>query len=432
MFTDNFLWGAASASTQVEGAYAEDGKGLSIWDIAPSEKIRQGANCHIACDHYHRFREDVALMKKMGLKAYRFSVSWPRIQPEEDRINPEGISFYRELVQELKNAGIEPLITLYHWDLPVWVQQAGGWRSDRIVEWFVRYTQIVVENLSDHVQWWMTFNEPLNFLYNGYVTGYHSPFIQDSAALQPITIHCLQANAEAIKAIRKTAKLTPKVGIAVGSQCAIPKNSSSQAMETAYKETFDSYLGTLINRWWCDPMILGQAVQLDESNSISQELAQSLKCDFDFIGMNIYQPFDSEAADRDNPDPDQRTSMGWPIISTCMYWNIRFFWERYGLPILITENGAAFEDTLTPEGTVHDPRRSDYIRDHLVNLKQAAAEGIPVLGYLYWSIMDNFEWTMGYDPRFGLIYIDYATQERILKDSAQVYRQIIETNGKNL
>ena len=432
MFSENFLWGAASASAQVEGAYLEDGKGLSIWDVAPKDKIRFGENCHIACDHYHRFRDDIALMKKIGLKVYRFSLSWPRIQPSEGAVNQKGIAFYRQLIDELKANGIVPMVTLYHWDMPVWVHQQGGWHNEKIIDLFLQYTEIIVNAFSDQIQWWMTFNEPYSFLHNGYVTGVHAPFEQDRSDFSRITVHCLRANAGAVQIIRRHAKCTPKIGIAVGSQCSIPCNSSASAVEAAYKKTFESPLGTLINRWWCDPMLLGQFVKLDDQHQISAELARTLQCDLDFIGLNLYQPFDSDAADRDHPDPNRRTDLGWPIDGRCMYWNVRFFWERYQLPILISENGAAFSDRISPDGAVHDPRRSDYLKEHLTNLKQAAKENIPVLGYLYWSIMDNFEWAEGYAPRFGIIYVDYTSQKRILKDSAESFRQIIESNGSIL
>ncbi len=432
MFSENFLWGAASASAQVEGAYLADSKGLSIWDVAPEDRIRGGSSCHIACDHYHLFREDVALMKKMGLKAYRFSVSWPRIQPKQNTVNPEGITFYQQLVAELKQAGIEPMVTLYHWDMPLWVYELGGWHDEKIVDLFEQYTKIVVDALSDQVQWWMTFNEPYSFLYNGHVTGIHAPFEQNWDAFGKISIHCMKANAAAVQIIRKNAKRTPKVGVAFGSQCSIPSDHTRSAVERSRQKTFNSQLGTLINRWWCDPMVLGQGLRLDETHHISDDTAKALKCDLDFIGLNIYQPFDSDAPDRDDPNPDRRTALGWPIDGRCMYWNVRYFWERYKLPILISENGIAVADRVLPDGAVCDIRRSDYITEHITNLKQAAKENIPVLGYMYWSVMDNFEWAEGYDPRFGLVYVDYSSQKRILKNSAETYRQIIQSNGECL
>lgn len=431
-FSEDFLWGAASASAQIEGAFDADGKGLSIWDIAPVDKIRCSENCHLSCDHYHRFREDVALMKQMGLKAYRFSVSWPRIQPSKGTVNPDGIDFYRQLVKELKDAGIEPMVTLYHWDMPVWVYESGGWTQGEIIELFTQYTKIVVDALSDQVQWWMTFNEPYSFLYNGYVTGVHAPFVQNRDIFTQISENCLRANAAAVHTIRQNAVLPPKIGIALGSQCSIPKNDTQQAVAEASQNTFDSPLGLLINRWWCDPMIFGKGVTLNETHQITDQSAQAMKCRLDFIGLNIYQPFDSDAVDRDCPNPDRRTGLGWPIDGRCLYWNVRFFFERYGVPILISENGMSDPDTVTTDGAVHDERRIRFIEEYLRYLKQAAQEQIPLLGYLHWSVMDNFEWAEGYGPRFGLAYVDYPSQRRILKDSAIVYRTIIESNGSNL
>lgn len=431
-FPPQFLWGAASASAQIEGGYNEDGKGLSIWDVAPADKIRSAENCHQACDHYHRFREDVALMKQLGLKAYRFSISWSRIQPAKGTINSTGLRFYQELVQELKNSGIEPIVTLYHWDMPVWVFENGGWYSEEIVELFNEYTKIVVEALSYQVQWWVTFNEPYSFLYNGNVTGIHAPFQQNWEHFTTLSVHCLRANAVAVQTIRQHAVLPPKIGIALGSQCSIPRSHTAQALSHSKQKTFQSPLGLLINSWWCDPMLLGKGVTLDDTHRISGQTAQTLKCRLDFIGLNIYQPFDDEVVDRDCPDPNKRTGLGWPIDAECMYWNVRFFFERYGLPILITENGMSDPDTLTPDGAVHDPRRTAYIKEHLHYLKKAAQDNIPILGYLHWSIMDNFEWAEGYTPRFGLLYVDYPSQKRIVKDSAFEYRTIIQTNGAYL
>ncbi len=431
-FSDNFLWGAASAATQVEGGYNIDGKGLSIWDIAPEDKIRNGENCHLACDHYHRFREDVALMKEMGLKAYRFSISWPRIQPAQGTQNPDGIRFYRELIKALKDAEIEPIVTLYHWDLPLWIYQLGGWYREEIITLFNEYVKIVVDSFSDQVTWWMTFNEPYSFLYNGYVTGVHAPFLQDWDSFTELSRHCLRANALAVQTIRQHAITPPKIGIALGSQCSIPQSCYESAIEISRNKTFDSPLGALINRWWCDPMILGKGVILDEKHQISNEEAKEMKCQLDFIGLNIYQPFDSDAADKDNPDPARRTGLGWPIDGRCMYWNIRFFYERYGIPLLIAENGMSDPDTVAPDGNVYDDRRIAYMEEYLHHLKEAVKENIPVLGYLHWSIMDNFEWAEGYTPRFGLIYVDYSSQKRILKSSAIAYRKIIQTNGSAL
>lgn len=433
-FSKDFLWGAASAAAQVEGAYNEDGKGLSIWDCAEEKKLKRSDNCHIACDHYHRYKEDVALMKQIGLKSYRFSVSWPRIIPEKGKVNAKGIEFYHNLVKELRLAGIEPLCTLYHWDLPMWVYKEGGWKNPKVIEWFAEYVKIVVEALSEEVHYWMTFNEPQMFIGQGYVTGIHAPFKKSIPSIFKLSKNVLLAHGNAVQIIRQYAKTQSKIGVALAASAFIPKGDSCEAVQWAYENTFSEKPAMFGNAWWTEPMLAGRAPAMLQRTLKEKDLRQIAQ-PLDFVGLNVYQPFNYDCAwaEGEKSTPGMpRNTIGWPIAGDTLYWTARFVYEKYQLPILITENGMANTDFPMLDGKVHDPQRIDFIRRYLAGLKKAVQEGIPVIGYQHWSIMDNYEWAEGYDPRFGLIYVDYATQERILKDSAYFYAEIIRTNGENI
>ena len=432
-FPKDFLWGAASASAQVEGAYLADGKCLSIWDAAPAGKIKNGDTCHDGCDHYHHFKEDVALMREIGLKSYRFSVSWCRVMPEEGRINPKGLQFYSDLVDELLKNDIEPLLTLYHWDLPVWVQARGGWLSEKIVPLFEAYVRAVVDALSDRVRYWITINEPQCFIMNGHMVGAHAPFMRRYRALPSLSKNCLLANKAAYTIIRQQAKQPPQIGVAMAASSAIPKSESPEDIEQARILTFEKSTGTLSNRWFDDPVFLGKPVSAYGIYHLSAELAKKLKCDYDFVGVNVYAPIQSNWRGKNYDVPEERkSSIGWVIDGRCLYWTIRFFYERYGLPIMVTENGMSDRDVVSADGCVHDEKRIRYLQEYLGNVKRAVDENIPVIGYQQWSIMDNFEWAEGYSPRFGLIHIDYESKKRTLKDSASWYRNVIQTNGEGL
>jgi beta-glucosidase len=433
-FPNDFLWGAASAAVQIEGAYTEDGKGLSIWDIAPKKKIKNGENCHQASDHYHHYKEDVAMMKELGLTSYRFSVSWPRVIPEKGVVNPKGLAFYVNLVNELKSAGIEPLCTLYHWDLPVWVHKEGGWKNKKIIGYFAEYVKIVVDALSDSVQWWMTMNEPQCFIMNGYTQGNHAPFKRNLLSLFKLTRNALLAHGRAVKVIREHAKLPPKIGWAMASGCFVPEDESEMTISDARDKTFGKGIGLLGNCWWMDPAQKGSAPKPLKYFLSKKDMAEIFQ-PLDFVGVNVYQPFNFApwGGDPDRIKPGMpRTSMDWLVMEETLYWTIRFVYERYHLPVMVTENGMAENDVVCLDGKVHDPQRADFIYRYLRNVKRAVNEDIPVLGYQHWAVMDNFEWAEGYNPRFGLIYVDYETQKRIIKDSGYAYAHIIETNGSCL
>lgn len=439
-FPQDFLWGAASAAYQVEGAYDEDGKGAGIWDALSEGHVKHGENGNVACDHYHRYKEDIALMKEMGLKAYRFSVSWPRVIPREGEVNEKGLEFYRNLVDELIEAGIEPMCTIFHWNLPMWLYEKGGWRCDEISGYFAEYAKVLVEALSDKVTYWMTVNEPACFIGNGYVTGEHAPFMScldmehpekmvgDVAALSKNVLLC---HGKAADIIRKFAVKTPKIGMALNGSVFTPPDFNEESIAKAEMATFpdQSMFGNI--NWWADPMVKGeippamlQLVNEEEKEMICQPL--------DFFGFNCYNSADyDEYMGKNNAvyPGMSRTAMGWPITPNVLYWAVKFIYKRYGLPVLITENGMANVDFVMSDDEVHDPQRIEFIRSYLTGLKKAAQEGVPLLGYMYWSILDNFEWAEGYDKRFGLIYVDYQTQKRIRKDSSYWYADVIRSNG---
>lgn len=433
VFSDNFLWGAASASAQVEGAWNEDGRSPSIWDIAPTKKIKYGENCHTSCDHYHRYKEDVALMKEIGLKSYRFSISWSRIIPHEGEVNQKGIEFYNGLINELIAAGIEPLITLYHWDLPVWVQEKGGWLSEKIIPLFEEYTRVVVEAFSDRVTYWMTINEPQCYIMNGHMQGVHAPFKRKYLALPKLTENCMRCHGIAVKTIRAYAKKTPKVGIAMATGAFVPKDESEDAVAYARKQSLEEGLGLMGTKWWYDPIVLGKKVTAFGVYRTKMKHIEEICQPLDFIGINVYEPNNTGAWGGDptaNKSGLPRTTLGWVIDGRVLYWAIRFISEKYKLPIMVTENGMAGMDILGLDGKVQDPQRIDFMYRYLGNLKRAVSEGYSVIGYQHWSIMDNFEWAEGYDPRFGLIYVDYNNNcKRTLKESAYEYSKIIKTSG---
>lgn len=434
-FSSDFLWGGATAAHQIEGAAFEDGKTAGIWDALCEGHVAHGENGHVACDHYHRYKEDVTMMKEMGLKAYRFSISWPRVMPEPGVVNEKGLQFYVDLVHELTSAGIEPVVTLFHWNLPMWMYNKGGWENPEIADYFADYVKVVVEALSDKVRWWITLNEPQCFIGVGYHSGRHAPFHTETVQLPYIVRNVMMAHGRAVQVIREAAKQTPKIGFAPTGPVQTPLNNSAEEIEKARQASFDEFGGIRSNSWWSDPIVLG-IVPEPLKKAISDEDLKTICQPLDFYAYNVYNSDNyAETPGKVNPlvRPGMpRTALNWPITPEVIYWASKFHYERYHLPILVSENGMANIDFVMLDGKVHDPQRIDYIHRHLKCLKQAAEEGVPVIGYLHWSVMDNFEWAVGYDARFGLIYVDYQTQERIWKDSAYDYREIIRTNGENL
>lgn len=446
-FCKDFLWGAASAAHQIEGAYLEDGKGMGIWDTFEQETgyIIRNENGNVACDHYHRYREDVAIMKELGLKSYRFSVSWPRVMPEGyGTVNEKGLQFYIDLVNELTEAGIEPMVTLFHWNLPTAIYELGGWENPQVVDWFEQYTDVVTTALGKKVKYWMTFNEPQLFIGAGLNAGVFAPFEKKSTeALMRISKNVYLAHGKAVRIIRKNCQ-NSIVGMAPTGEIVIPRDMNAESIERARKLSFsmkkESFTSSIT--WWSDPVFFGkipedaQAIFGECLPVLTEEEWEIVTEPLDFYGFNIYQGLeDLDSTEEYGPyayPGSPKTSMDWNVTPEVLYWSCRFLYERYGKPIMITENGMSSFDWVSLDGKVHDPNRIDFLHRYLRSIKDAVSEGIPVLGYQYWSIMDNFEWIIGYDKRFGLVYVDYRTQKRTIKDSACWYRDVIATNGEIL
>jgi beta-glucosidase len=434
-FPQEFLWGVATASAQIEGAYLKDGRTPSIWDAAPDKRLKNGENCHIACDHYHRYKEDIAIMKKMGVQSYRFSLSWSRIIPAEGQVNELGIAFYNALIDELLAAGITPIITLYHWDLPLWVEtKYQGWLNQKIVDLFAEYTRVVTEAFSDRVTLWLTFNEPQCFLMNGYITKVHAPFKRVIFRFSRLIRHFMKANKVAIETIRRHAKKPPKIGLSFGSGAYIPEDENNPAsVEEARYKSFYKGMGSMNNRLFLDPIILGKGVSTHLIYHVSRKFAPKIKVDFDFLAINNYEAFNYSPWGNGKVDKTNlpTNSLGWVIDGRTLYWTAKFFYERYKLPILITENGMCDNEILV-DGEVNDDKRIAFMNEYIHYVKKAINDGVDIKGFHYWSLLDNFEWAEGYKPRFGLVYVDYKTLERTMKKSAYHYANIIKTNGKDL
>lgn len=445
-FPETFLWGSASSAYQIEGAWDTHGRGPSVWDAFSQTpgKVTNGETGDVACDHYGRYQEDVALMARVGLQAYRFSVSWSRILPEGvGTINREGLDFYDRLVDALLAEGIEPWVTLFHWDFPQALFQRGGWLNPDSPHWFAEYTQVVVDRLSDRVQRWMTLNEPQCFISLGHQSGYHAPGLK--LRLADVLLaghHALLAHGLSVQTIRARAHSEPKVGWAPCGIGNYPVTDSPEDIEAARKGTFSIKEGSLWNTtWWCDPVYLGcypeegLAAYGADVPSIGPDDMDTICQPLDFFGCNIYSAKPTRAGEGGKPEvirhaPGTREVL-FPLSMEpeAFYWLPKFFQERYELPIAITENGMACMEWPSLDGKVHDPMRIDFIERYLLQLRRAIQDGVDVLGYFYWSILDNFEWSKGYSHRFGLTHVDYDTLRRTLKDSAHWYSWVIESNG---
>ncbi|MBR1744021.1 MAG: beta-glucosidase [Lachnospiraceae bacterium] len=446
-FPENFLWGAASSAFQIEGGFDADGKGPSIWDVMGRKAIAHGENGDVTADQYHHMKEDVALMKEIGLKTYRFSISWSRVLPDgTGRVNETGLKYYSDLVDELINAGIRPMVTLYHWDLPMALQKKGGWENREIIEWFAEYTKVVADALSDRVEYWLTINEPQMFFGLGYCVGAHPPFKKyGPEQLIRYSHHVLLAHGEAVRVLREIAKKPPKIGMAPTGDVYLPEEDSAESIEAARAKSFgfDPNMFTMSNAWWADPVFLGdypkEAYRLypEAMKYIKKEDLESISRPLDFYGFNAYNGTVSYGTPADGYQEysyqgSPYTMLGWPVTPEVLYWSPKFLYERYHVPVLVTENGMAAMDWISLDGHVHDYQRIDFLHQYILELHRAVKEGIPVLGYTVWSVMDNLEWAYGHDKRFGLIFVDYRTLERTMKDSAYWYRDVIRTNGEML
>ncbi|HEY8443373.1 MAG TPA: GH1 family beta-glucosidase [Clostridia bacterium] len=447
-FPKNFLWGAATAAAQIEGGWDADGRGPSIWDYKGRDWVCypiNGANARETCRHYYHWKEDVQLMKQIGLKAYRFSVSWSRLYPQGfGELNPKGAEFYDNLINELIKNGIKPVITIYHWDMPEAVWQRGGWLNPDCAKWFADYAAKVVELYSDRVDMFLTLNEPECFVGCGYFEGTHAPFVKyPFDRVMQIAHRVLIANGLAVRAMRKAAKQPIKIGLAVVDSTVVPVSENPQDIEAAkflsFNEQGKHFWKTIA---FLEPIITGKY-----PDSVEKEFGawfdhpdsdmDIIKVPLDFIAINKYHAPLAKAGDNEASYVSQGyntiyTTMNWPVVPSCLYWASRFLYERYNLPIYITENGIATVDIPDSKGNIDDSSRINYMREHLKHLNRAVGEGIPVKGYFYWSLMDNFEWQFGFTKRFGLIYVDYDTQKRTLKKSALWYKDFIASGGKTL
>ena len=448
-FPENFVFGAATSCYQIEGATAEDGRGESIWDrfCAVPGKVVGGESGAVACDHYHRWREDVALMAELELQAYRFSLAWPRILPGgglEEAPLKAGLDFYDRLTDALLEAGVAPWATLYHWDLPQALQDRGGWPVRATADAFARFADIASARLGDRVRHWITHNEPWVVSMLGHLLGEHAPGRKDWGEALAAAHHVLLSHGLAAPLIRANAP-GARVGITLNLSPAWPASDSDADADAARR--FDGWF----NRWFLDP-VFGRGYPADMLADYRRENRlpadwdalvrpgdlEAVAAPIDFLGVNFYNrkivrsdkiPEEQNAPRTVFPEAEH-TDMGWEVHAPSLKKLLLDLTATYAPPALVvTENGAAYDTPPGPDGSAPDARRVQYFRDHLVACREAVAGGAPLAGYFAWSLMDNFEWAHGYAKRFGMVWVDYETQRRIPKDSARWYREVIRRRG---
>jgi beta-glucosidase len=442
-FPEGFIWGAATAAYQIEGAANEDGRGPSIWDTFSHTpgNIFNGDTGDVAGDHYHRWKEDVDLIASLRLDAYRFSVAWPRIQPlGKGTVNAPGLDFYDRLVDELLSNNIQPWVTLYHWDLPQALQDEGGWRNRQTADYFADYASIMAQRLGDRVQHWITLNEPYVSAFLGHHTGVHAPGIRNIETALKVTHHLLLSHGLAVQAIRSASPQPCQVGITLNLHSVHPASQSEPDLKAAQR--FDG----IQNRLYLDPVFSGTYPQdlIDffgaKFPNVQPDDLKTIQVPIEFLGVNNYFRFVIQN-DPEIPDLKLRqiflrereyTEM-WEIYPPGIYEVLIRVWNDYHpAKMYITENGCAIPDGVDADGRVRDYRRTRFLRDHLFQCYRAIGDGVPLAGYFVWSLMDNFEWAYGYAKRFGIIYVDYATQVRTFKDSGAWYSRVARANGFDL
>lgn len=442
-FPDGFLWGCATASYQIEGAVAEDGRKPSIWDTF-SRLPGRVHNCDtgdVADDHYHRYKEDIQLLKALGVKAYRYSVAWPRVFPDGvGQPNPKGIDFYERVTDELLANGIQPFVTLYHWDLPQVMQDRfGGWESRDTSRAFADYAAFTARRLSDRVRRFFTFNEFLDFTDSGYGDGTKAPGLKLPAeGLNQVRHNAVLAHGLGVQAIRAAAKPGTQVGIAEDPVICVPVIETQPHIEAAKKamrRLNAPFLTVVLEGAYLDSYLSAEG---RNAPKYSAEDLKVISSPLDFVGVNVYTPTyiradDSPAGFAEVPTPSSfpRMASAWHTIGPeIAYWAPRHLREIWNAKLVyITENGAASDDTVAPDGHIYDTDRVMYLRNHLIHMHRAISEGWPLSGYFLWSLMDNYEWADGYSKRFGIYYVDFATQKRIAKLSAAYYREVIARNA---
>jgi beta-glucosidase len=448
-FPKNFVWGAATAAYQIEGAAGQDGMGRSVWDMycRKDAAIWEGQTGDVACDHYHHYKEDVGLMKKIGLTGYRMSVSWPRVLPEGvGKVNPKGLDFYDRLVDELLKARIAPYVTLFHWDFPYELYCRGGWLNRASADWFAEYATAVVSRLGDRVRHWITMNETQCFVGLGHRDGAQAPGDRLGwAEVLRVGHHAMLAHGKAVRAIRAASPGPCQVSYAPMSCTNYPATESKKDIAAARQAHWSvTRRDQWNNTWWMDPVYLGRypedglklygkdapPVQPGDMETICQKL--DFACFNSYFGVPTRAGKDGKPEVVPMPMGHPLTAFRWAVSPEVLYWAAKFFYQRYKLPIVISENGLSGIDWIALDGKCHDPQRIDFTQRYLLALEKAIDEGVPVCGYFHWTLMDNFEWSHGVKERFGLIHTDFVTQKRTLKDSAYWYRGVIRTNGKSL
>jgi len=439
-FPTTFLWGAATSSYQIEGATHEDGRGQSTWDVfaATPGKTYHGETGDVAVDHYHRMPQDVELMAHLGIGAYRFSLAWPRILPDgRGSINVRGLDFYDRLVDALLAKNILPVATLYHWDLPIALYNEGGWLNRDTAYAFADYAEVVARQLGDRVSMWITHNEPWCSAYLGYGAGTHAPGMQDMQAAVTVGHHLLLSHGLAVPRLRTHTKAGTQVGIALNFTPVYPADDTPETAQSVERTD------TFTNRWFVEPIYKGAYPEhLFEDIGVKPPPVQEndlgvIATPIDFLGVNNY----SRMVVRSNPSKPSGvefvapvpgasyTEMGWEVYPQAIGSLLTRLHKDYHVPsLLVTENGAAFDDTVGDDGEVSDPRRIEYLREHIRVVGRVLAQGVPVQGYLVWSLLDNYEWAEGYSKRFGIVYVDYATQKRIIKESGHWYAAFIASH----
>ena len=448
-FPPGFLWGASTSAYQVEGAVDEDGRGRSIWDTFShtAGNVSGGDTGDIACDSYHRSEEDLGLLAELGLNAYRFSIAWPRVQPTgRGEVNQRGLDYYRSLVQRLRDRGIAPVATVYHWELPQALEDRGGWASRETAQRFAEYAQLLAQEFGDQVAMWITLNEPLQAAHQGYRVGTHAPGKTDPALAAAATHHLLLGHGLALEAMRSVLPAEASIGIALDLH---PIRAAGQDADEAA-----AVVDAEVNRIFLEPVLHGTYPEaarrelLPAPELIEPGDMRAICSRIDFLGLNYYSPHYVRIGDWDDlrqgesplvdhpgvvnylPPELPRTVMGWIVEPGGLYETLGVLHrEAPGLPIYITENGCACDDYVTPEGHVNDLDRVDYLHGHLDAAWRAIQDGVNLSGYFHWSLMDNFEWARGYQRRFGLYFVDFGTQRRMPKRSAAVYAHVARTNS---
>lgn len=441
-FKEDFLWGASAAAFQIEGAWDEDGKGESIRDryCHHPGNVANGDKGDVACDHYHRYREDIALMKELGIQVQRLSISWPRIFPRGvGEINQKGLAFYQNVIDCMLENGIQPFVVLYHWDLPQKLQDTGGWANRETASLFAEYAGRVFEALGNRVRYWATILEPQVIAYNGNWMGNMAPGIRDFSTALQVSHNLLRGHGMAVKRFREMG-MTGEIGIINYFPTAYPATEAEEDRRATVRHD------GVWTRWFLDPVFKGcypedmwqwhkeKGVVLPEICPGDMEVISQK---IDFLGINYYYSDFVKAgtdiwptmASLAKPPVEQFTQMGWPVYPNGFYDALMRVQRDYGIKMIVTENGGAFHDVVNWKGEVDDDARVSYLHDHLIQLHRAIQDGAEVRGYLVWSIMDNFEWAFGYEKRFGIVYIDYLTQKRIVKKSGRWYSEVIRSGG---